>query len=175
MRLRLGSGLWARPPPAAARRKCLMCAWLAAHRHRLGLSRLLPAASCCIDPPPAGFGLFRVSDSGACSVRCPWCCGLYLFCVRCVGLIPCMPRAARATLSPSSCLCPLAHTNHVPLVGIVSCMAGYRITPVLIFWTGRALYWVKFTFETGFELPSSCPVLPCYAPNLNRNILDFMK
>jgi hypothetical protein len=54
-------------------------------------------------------------------------------------------------------------------------MAGYRITPVLVFWTGRALYWVEFTFETGFELPSSCVNLPCYASNLNRNILDFMR
>jgi hypothetical protein len=41
-------------------------------------------------------------------------------------------------------------------------MAGYRITPVLIFWTGRALHWVEFTFETGFELSSSWNVLPCY-------------
>jgi hypothetical protein len=54
-------------------------------------------------------------------------------------------------------------------------MAGYRITPVLVFWTGRALYWVKFTFETGFELPSSWTALPGYGPNLNRNILDFMR
>jgi hypothetical protein len=54
-------------------------------------------------------------------------------------------------------------------------MAGYRITPVLVFWTGRALYWVKFTFETGFGLSSSCANLPCYASNRNRNILDFMK
>jgi hypothetical protein len=54
-------------------------------------------------------------------------------------------------------------------------MAGCRITPVLVFWTGRALYWVKFTFETGFKLPSSCITLPCYALNLNRNILDFMR
>ena len=54
-------------------------------------------------------------------------------------------------------------------------MAGYRITPVLVFWTGLPLYWVKFTFETGFELPSSCINLPCYALNLNRNILDFMR
>jgi hypothetical protein len=53
-------------------------------------------------------------------------------------------------------------------------MAGYRITPVLVFWTGRAVYWVKFTFETGFELPSSWANLPGYGPNLNRNILDFM-
>jgi hypothetical protein len=54
-------------------------------------------------------------------------------------------------------------------------MAGYRITPVLVFWTGLPLYWVKFTFETGFELLSSWNVLPCYGTNLNRNILDFMK
>jgi hypothetical protein len=54
-------------------------------------------------------------------------------------------------------------------------MAGYRITPVLVFWTGLPLYWVKFTFETGFELPSSCLILKGYASNLNRNILDFMR
>jgi hypothetical protein len=54
-------------------------------------------------------------------------------------------------------------------------MAGYRITPVLGFWTGRAVYWVKFTFETGFELPSSWTALPCYGLDLNRNILDFMR
>jgi hypothetical protein len=39
-------------------------------------------------------------------------------------------------------------------------MAGYLITPVLVFWTLRVLHWVKFTFETGFELPSSCRALP---------------
>jgi hypothetical protein len=54
-------------------------------------------------------------------------------------------------------------------------IAGYRITPVLVFWTLRVLHWVEFTFETGFELPSSCLVLPGYASNLNRNILDFVK
>jgi hypothetical protein len=54
-------------------------------------------------------------------------------------------------------------------------MAGYRITPVLVFWTGLPLYWVKFTFETGFELPSSYLILQGYASNLNRNILDFMR
>jgi hypothetical protein len=54
-------------------------------------------------------------------------------------------------------------------------MAGYRITPVLVFWTLPDLHWVKFTSETGFELPSSCINLPCYASNLNRNILDFMR
>ena len=54
-------------------------------------------------------------------------------------------------------------------------MAGCRITPALGFWTLRDLHWVKFTSETGFELPSSCANLPAYAPNLNRNILDFMR
>jgi hypothetical protein len=53
-------------------------------------------------------------------------------------------------------------------------MAGYRITPVLVFWTKRELNWVKFTSETGFELPNSWANLPGYGPNLNRNILDFM-
>jgi hypothetical protein len=60
-------------------------------------------------------------------------------------------------------------------VGLAGIMAGYRITPVLVFWTGRALYWVKFTSETGFELPSSWLNLPCDGLNLNRNILDFMR
>jgi hypothetical protein len=54
-------------------------------------------------------------------------------------------------------------------------MAGCRITPVLIFWTLPDLHWVKFTSETGFELPSSWRALPCYGADLNRNILDFMK
>jgi hypothetical protein len=54
-------------------------------------------------------------------------------------------------------------------------MAGCRITQVLGFWTCRDLHWVKFTFETGFELSSSWANLPGYGPNLNRNILDFMK
>jgi hypothetical protein len=54
-------------------------------------------------------------------------------------------------------------------------MAGCRITPVLVFWILRELHWVEFTYETDFELPSSWPVLPCYGPNLNRNILDFMR
>ena len=58
---------------------------------------------------------------------------------------------------------------------LYSSMAGCRITPVLGFWEKRELNWVKFTSETGFELPSSCINLPCYALNLNRNILDFMK
>ena len=54
-------------------------------------------------------------------------------------------------------------------------MAGYLITPVLVFWTLPDLHWVKFTSEAGFELPSSCLTLPGYASNLNRNILDFMR
>jgi hypothetical protein len=58
-------------------------------------------------------------------------------------------------------------------------MAGCHITPVLVFWTLRDLHWVEFTFETGFELPSSwiAPTLalPDYGSNRNRNILDFMR
>jgi hypothetical protein len=54
-------------------------------------------------------------------------------------------------------------------------IAGCRITPVLVFWTGLPLHSVKFTFETGFELSSSWTALPCYGPDLNRNILDFMR
>jgi hypothetical protein len=54
-------------------------------------------------------------------------------------------------------------------------MAGLGNNPVQVYRTGRDLHWVKFTFETGFELPSSCINLPCYALNLNRNILGFMR
>jgi hypothetical protein len=54
-------------------------------------------------------------------------------------------------------------------------MAGYRITPVLGFWTLPDLHWVKFTSETGFGLSSSWSALPCYGADLNRNILDFMR
>jgi hypothetical protein len=53
-------------------------------------------------------------------------------------------------------------------------MAGLGNNLVQVFSTGRAVYWVKFTSETGFELPSSWTALPCYGPDLNRNILDFM-
>jgi hypothetical protein len=64
-------------------------------------------------------------------------------------------RAARAApvgaMSLSEETCAAASTTG---------MAGYRITPVLGFWTARALYWVEFTFETGFELPSSWSALP---------------
>jgi hypothetical protein len=53
-------------------------------------------------------------------------------------------------------------------------IAGYRITPVLGFWTLPDLHWEFLRLWTGFELSSSWPALPCYGPNLNRNILDFM-
>jgi hypothetical protein len=66
---------------------------------------------------------------------------------------------------------PVWSTETTYLLG----MAGCRITPVLVFWTLRVLYWVEFTFETSFELPSSWSALPCYGANRNRNILDFMR
>jgi hypothetical protein len=53
-------------------------------------------------------------------------------------------------------------------------MAGYRITPVLVFWTLRELHWEFLRLWTGFELPSSWRALPCYGADLNRNISDFM-
>jgi hypothetical protein len=54
-------------------------------------------------------------------------------------------------------------------------MAGPAINLVQVYRTGLLLHWIKFTFETGFELPSSWINLPCYGLNLNRNILDFMR
>jgi hypothetical protein len=39
-------------------------------------------------------------------------------------------------------------------------MAGPGKKPVQVYRTGRDLHWVKITFETGFELPSSCVNLP---------------
>jgi hypothetical protein len=39
----------------------------------------------------------------------------------------------------------------------------------LVFWILRELHWVKFTFETGFELPSSWTALPCYGLYLDFN------
>ena len=52
-------------------------------------------------------------------------------------------------------------------------MAGYRITPVLVFWTKRELHWEFLRLWTGFELPSSWIALPDYGSNRNRNISDF--
>ena len=54
-------------------------------------------------------------------------------------------------------------------------MAGLGNNLVQVYRTGLLLHWVKFTFETGFELPSSWVNLPCYGSNRNRNILDFMR
>jgi hypothetical protein len=54
-------------------------------------------------------------------------------------------------------------------------MAGLGKNPVQVFRTGRAVYWEFLRLRTGFELPSSWNVLPCYGTNLNRNILDFMR
>jgi hypothetical protein len=54
-------------------------------------------------------------------------------------------------------------------------IAGPAINPVQGFRTCRDLHWEFLRLWTDFELPSSWPVLPCYGPNLNRNILDFMR
>jgi hypothetical protein len=54
-------------------------------------------------------------------------------------------------------------------------MAGLGNNPVQVFATGRDLHWEFLRLWTGFELPSSCRTLPCYAAHLNRNILDFMR
>ena len=53
-------------------------------------------------------------------------------------------------------------------------MAGPGNDPVQVYRTGRANHWECLRLWTGFELPSSCPVLPCYGVNRNRNILDFV-
>jgi hypothetical protein len=66
-----------------------------------------------------------------------------------------------------------AKRQHV-LFGRRLLMAGCRITPILGFWPLRVRMWEFLRLWTGFELLSSCPVLPCYAPNRNQNILDFM-
>jgi hypothetical protein len=54
-------------------------------------------------------------------------------------------------------------------------MAGPGNDLVQVFSTGRANHWEFLRLRTGFELPSSCIKVPCYALNLNRNILDFMR
>jgi hypothetical protein len=54
-------------------------------------------------------------------------------------------------------------------------MAGYRITPVLVFWTFLVPHWEFLRLWTGFELPSSWSALPCYGADLNRNSFDFMR
>jgi hypothetical protein len=57
----------------------------------------------------------------------------------------------------------------------IGAMAGLAINPVQVFRTGRANHWEILRLWTGFELSSSCLVVPGYASNLNRNILDFMR
>jgi hypothetical protein len=59
-------------------------------------------------------------------------------------------------------------------LSLLASMAGPGNDPVQVFWTGRANHWEFLRLWTGFELPSSCRALPCYAANRNRNILDFM-
>jgi hypothetical protein len=54
-------------------------------------------------------------------------------------------------------------------------MAGPGSNPVQVLSTGRANHWEFLRLRTGYELPSSCINLPCYALNLNRNILDFTR
>jgi hypothetical protein len=54
-------------------------------------------------------------------------------------------------------------------------MAGLGNNLVQVFSTLRDLHWEFLHLWTGFELPSSWVDLPCYGPNLNRNILDFMR
>ena len=54
-------------------------------------------------------------------------------------------------------------------------MAGLGKDPVQVFRTGLPLHWEFLRLWTGFELPSSWANLPGYGPNLNRNILDFMR
>jgi hypothetical protein len=54
-------------------------------------------------------------------------------------------------------------------------MAGLGNDPVQVYRTGLPLHWEFLRLWTGFELPSSWNVVPCYGLNLNRNILDFMR
>ena len=54
-------------------------------------------------------------------------------------------------------------------------MAGLAINPVQVFWTLRDFVWEFLRLRTGSELPSSCIKVSCYALNLNRSSLDFMR
>jgi hypothetical protein len=58
--------------------------------------------------------------------------------------------------------------NHARMAGL-----GNNLVQVLSTLSDR--HWEFLRLWTGFELPSSCINLPCYALNLNRNILDFMR
>jgi hypothetical protein len=54
-------------------------------------------------------------------------------------------------------------------------MAGYRITPVLVFWTLRGFDREFLRLWTDFELPSSWTALPAYGLDLNRNSFCVMR
>jgi hypothetical protein len=54
-------------------------------------------------------------------------------------------------------------------------MAGPGNNPVQVFATGRANHWEFLRLWTGFELPSSWNVVPCYGTNLNRNSFCVMR
>jgi hypothetical protein len=54
-------------------------------------------------------------------------------------------------------------------------MAGLGNNPVQVFSTCREVLCEFLRLRTGFDLPSSWNVVPCYGTNLNRNILDFMR
>jgi hypothetical protein len=54
-------------------------------------------------------------------------------------------------------------------------MAGLGNNPVQGFSALRDLHWEFLRLWAGFELPSSCRALPCYAADLNRSGLDFMR
>jgi hypothetical protein len=57
----------------------------------------------------------------------------------------------------------------------VRIMAGLGKKPVQVLSTGLPLHWEFLRLRTGFELPSSCRALPCYAADLNRNSFCVMR
>jgi hypothetical protein len=59
--------------------------------------------------------------------------------------------------------------------GWSGCMAGPGNNPVQVLSTGLPLHWEFLRLWTGFELPSSCRTLPCYAAHLNRNSFCAMR
>jgi hypothetical protein len=65
------------------------------------------------------------------------------------------------------------YTSAIRLVSIS--MAGLGNNPVQVLSTLPDLQWEFLRLWTGFELPSSCPVLPAYAPNLIRNSFCVMR
>jgi hypothetical protein len=87
-------------------------------------------------------------------------------CLRCSGAIHTRHPKLRRALRTTSTVCQVGSTTY----GWMPHNAGFGFLD-----RPPATHWVKFTFEAGFELPSSWPALPCYGPGLNRNILDFMK